>query len=602
MDEQKIKLKYVIYRRKSSEADDRQTLSLDSQRKELLKYADKNNLKIIKDFEEAQSAYKQGRNKFADMVELIRQSKANAILVYHISRLARNMTDGGLIIDMLKDGLIIEVRTPTEVYTKNSGSEFILALQFAMSKKSSDDTSEFVRRDIKSKLIKGELPNFAPRGYLNIDKDGKIAGKQFDLEKQNALALLSRPLKRVEKDPGLAPLILKMFELMATGQTTLNDLRQTTSKWGLTGERSRKKLSKATIYRILTSPFYYGAIRWRGRIYEPLELPIKTRHDPIVNKELFDRVQEELGLRNRPIGVKRFYPYTNLIKCGVCGGNISGMISKGNSYYRCIKCHGLFYVRESELEEQIEKEIFKITIDNDFYNLALEEINKANEKEISNRDAIKAQQQKALVRCQTRLDNLLRLKISPENKDSELLNDEEFISQKRETLKEMSIIKEKMVDSDRNNQNWFNLCVNYVEFNKNLLEKFKNGTPQRKREIFQFVYYNPLINAKLLSNSEQSPHKFVMFYNERKQTTTTANNNEYKNKKDALASLCSVGRGQKDTICLSKVTTKMQRNLLPTTPAPGVEKITGTKKQFCGMLSGIIRPATKNPSKIRQKE
>ena len=542
MEIQKNNLKYVVYRRKSSEAEDRQTLSLGSQKKELLKYANQNGLKIIKDIEEAHSAYKQGRPKFLDMVELIKLNKANAILVYHISRLARNMTDGGLIIDMLKDGLITEVRTPTEIYTKNSGSEFILALQFAMSKKSSDDTSEFVRRDIKSKLIKGELPNFAPRGYLNIDKDGKIAGKQFSLEKQNALALLNRQLKRVEKDPCLAPLILQMFEIFATGQTSLNGLRETAFKWGLTGERSRIKLSKATIYRILTSPFYYGAIKWCGRLIDPLELPTETRHEPIVSRELFDRVQEELGLKNRPVGTSKFYPYSNLIKCGSCGGNISAMTAKGHSYYRCCKCTGLPYVRETELEEQITKEVAKITIDNDFYNLAMEEISKANEQEMTSRDAIKSQQLKKLANCQTRLDNLLRLKISSANKDDELLNDEEFIAQKRETLQEIGVIKEKMDDLEQNNQNWFNLCVSYVEFNKNLLNKFKNGNPQIKREIFEFIYYNPLINAKLLSNTEQTPHKFIIYYNEQRQSTITAQNPLNINKKDAFASLCSVGR------------------------------------------------------------
>ena len=43
-------LKYVIYRRKSSEAEDRQTLSLDAQKRELEKYAKEQKLKIIEDF------------------------------------------------------------------------------------------------------------------------------------------------------------------------------------------------------------------------------------------------------------------------------------------------------------------------------------------------------------------------------------------------------------------------------------------------------------------------------------------------------------------------------------------------------------------------
>lgn len=190
------KIKYVMYRRKSSDSEDRQILSLDSQKRELMEFAKKEGLKIVGDFQESQSTYKQGREEFAKVVEMIRSKKADGVLVYHISRLARNMTDGGIIIDMLKDEVLQEVRTPSEIYAKNSGQEFFLALQFSMSKKSSDDTSEFVRRDLQAKILKGEYPGFAPLGYLNMDRDGKISGKQYEFEKQEALAKLDRPLRK----------------------------------------------------------------------------------------------------------------------------------------------------------------------------------------------------------------------------------------------------------------------------------------------------------------------------------------------------------------------------------------------------------------------
>lgn len=532
-----LQLKYIVYRRKSSESEDKQTLSLSSQKRELEEFADKNNLKIVKDFEETQSAYSHGRPKFAEMAEMIKAGKADAILVYHISRLARNMSDGGLIIDMLKDGIIQEVRTPHEVYAKNSGQEFFLALQFAMSKKSSDDTSEFVRRDIQTKLIKGEYPCFAPKGYINIDKDGKIAGKHFNLEKQNILSSSNRNLKRVEKDPIISPIISKVFEECAHGNDTLDSLRSKAFSWGLTGDRRGKKLTKSSIHRVLTNPFYYGAIRWKNEVIEPDELPVETRHDPIISRELFERVQETLGLRKFPISRKRFYIYSNLIKCGECGSNISGMTAKGNTYYRCCKCVGLSYIREDKLEEQAKLEINRLTIDEDFYRLAMEEANKANSKHIDNREIIKKQQKRELDRCQQRLDNLLRLKISPDNASNELLSDQEFLEQKRETLKDMEVIKEKMGDTDQQNQNWFNRCIDYVEFIRNLNLKFENSSPEIKREIFQFVYYNPTITAKVLVNNEVLPHKFVVEYNNRKRATITSFNPLKSKQKDAFASL-----------------------------------------------------------------
>lgn len=546
MEKPNQKTRYFSYRRKSSDSEDRQILSLDSQKRELAEFARKEGIKIVGDFEESQSAYKRGRAQFEKMISLIEEGKADGILVYHISRLARNMTDGGIVIDMLKDGVLQEVRTPSESYSKNSGQEFFLALQFAMSKKSSDDTSEFVRRDLQAKILKGEYPGFAALGYLNMDREGKISGKQYTFEKQEVLAKLNRPLRRIEKDPIMAPLIKELFECYATGQYTLNYLREMTAGWGLLGERSKKKLSMVTIYRIMMNPFYYGAILWKGRVIEPEELP-DGRHEPIISRELYNRVQEELHRRTRPVVKKRYYTYTNFMKCGACGGNISGMVAKGIIYYRCIKCTGLHYISELELESQIAQTIDSMTVDEDFLKLALEEINKANEQEIGNRDNILKRQQTALIRCQAKMDNLVRLKISPDNTDGSLMGDEEFMAQKKEIVLEKEKIQEKMGDVDQSSQNWFDLAVDYVNFTCRLKEKFKNASPEEKREIFLFVYYNPILTDKTLANSTVLPHNFIISWNRENVATRTEDLVQHTQKEDPFGPSCCLVRSGRDS-------------------------------------------------------
>ncbi|MFC1622774.1 recombinase family protein [Patescibacteria group bacterium] len=540
-------LKFITYCRKSSEREDKQILSIDSQKRELKKVRERNGLSSVATLWESKSAYKIGREEFLKMIEKIESGEANAILTYHLTRLARNSQDGGKIIYMMDIGLIKEIQTPERSYKNTTDDKFLMQIHFAMAKKSSDDTSDFVKRDIEAKLLKGEYPCFAPKGYLNIDKDGKIAGKNFDLEKQNALASYNRKLKRIEKDPSINSSIAKLYEECAKGNKTIDDLNDLAFDWGLTGVRSGDKLKKSSMQRILTNPFYYGAIRWRGQIIEPEELPEETRHEPTVSRELFNKVQEVLGLRGTPHGTKRFYTYSNLIKCGVCGGNISGLTSKGHAYYRCCKCKGIGYLREEELERQVKKEVLKMTVDEDFYNLAMEEINKANNEEISQRKAVERRQQAELNQHQQRLDNLLKLKISPSNQSGELLTDEEFLQQKRETLKNMQSIREKMENTAGQSQNWFDNCVNYVEFNKNLYQKFQKSTPEQKRGIFQFIYYNPTITAQILDKSEQSPHKFIISANLEKQLTTTAKNGFNKTKTPAYASVSSNWRGRRDS-------------------------------------------------------
>ena len=316
---------------------------------------------------------------------------------------------------------------------------------------------------------------------LSLDRDGKIAGKQYEFKKQAKLEKLGRPLKRVEQDPDLAPLVLKLYEECATSKYTLNKLRDITFGWGLTGERSRKKLSKETLRRLLGNPMFYGAIRWKGEIIEPEELPEATKHDPIVNKELFNRVQEVLGSKSKPHKAHNYYPYTNFMKCGVCGGNISGIFvkAKNKTYYRCIKCRKKAYFPAEELEKQIENVVEKLSIDEDFLKLAIEEINKANEMEISKSKAIQKQQQTALNRCRIKMENLVKLKISPENTDGSLLSDGEFISQKKDILIEEKTIKEKIGDTDQNKNNWFDNCVDYFNFTRS--EERRVGKECRSR-------------------------------------------------------------------------------------------------------------------------
>src|SRR5439155_223496 len=78
--------------------------------------------------------------------------------------------------------------------------------------KSSDDTSQFVRRDVESKLLRGEYPGMVPPGYLNINRDGHISRARDDPEKYLLLLKTGRPLRREEIDPIDGPLVRRLFE------------------------------------------------------------------------------------------------------------------------------------------------------------------------------------------------------------------------------------------------------------------------------------------------------------------------------------------------------------------------------------------------------
>ena len=243
-------IKYFVYIRKSSDREDAQTLSIDAQKRELQKFAERNNFKIVEILEESASAYKTGRPKFNEMLKRIENGEASGMLVYHLTRIARNSFDGGRVIYMMDEGSIKEILTPEKAYYSTiSDDKFMMHIHFAMAKKSSDDISQFVKRDIQSKILKGEYPVSAPFGYLNLDKYGRITGKRFNSEKQRILEDMANKedwkLRRIEPDPCLAPLIEELFILYAKGVYSINQICEKAFEMGLSGSRSDKMLAVA---------------------------------------------------------------------------------------------------------------------------------------------------------------------------------------------------------------------------------------------------------------------------------------------------------------------------------------------------------------------
>ena len=111
-------IKYFLYARKSSEAEDRQAASIDAQKDELLKIAEEQGLAIVEVLTESQSAKKPGRPVFNKMLERIYKGEANGIICWKLDRLARNPVDGGQISWMLQQSAIAQIVTSVELTTQ----------------------------------------------------------------------------------------------------------------------------------------------------------------------------------------------------------------------------------------------------------------------------------------------------------------------------------------------------------------------------------------------------------------------------------------------------------------------------------------------------
>src|SRR3989344_1796474 len=105
--------KFFIYARKSTDVEDKQMRSIEDQIIELREFAEKENLSIVEEFIEKQSAKIPGRPVFNSMIEIIEKGDVSGILAWNPDRLARNSVDGGRIIYLIDTGKIMHLKFPT---------------------------------------------------------------------------------------------------------------------------------------------------------------------------------------------------------------------------------------------------------------------------------------------------------------------------------------------------------------------------------------------------------------------------------------------------------------------------------------------------------
>lgn len=329
-------MKYFIYCRKSTEAEDRQVLSLDSQEKELLTLAKNLNINISKTYRESMSAKAPGRPIFEKMLKDIEKIGESCLITWKLDRLARNAFDGGKLSWLMDRKLISEIITPEKTFHNTGDDKFMMSLDFGMAKKYVDDLSTNVKRGNRAKLEKGGWPGVAPFGYKNDKAE-----------------------KTIVLDPVRANHIKNLFELFATGGYSLKDLTEKLYQDGLR-TNTGKKLCKSMVYHIIKNPFYTGLMLRLGKLYQ-------GSHQPLISQETFDNCQKVLtGVRSK--SQKHFFPFRGYMTCETCGCGLTATKKKGYTYYYCTNgkkncTEHKSYLRAEDIEKIIAKIFSRIKLD-----------------------------------------------------------------------------------------------------------------------------------------------------------------------------------------------------------------------------------------------
>ena len=343
-------MKSVIYARVSSKEQEREGYSIPAQLNKCRELADKEGYKVAKEFIDVESAKQPGRTNFNKMVEYIKDDSVDTIICHKVDRLCRNFKDYVTIDDLKVKPLFVE-----EEFADNAAGKLTFGLKVLLAKHYIDNLSDEVKKGLHQKLSQGEWPGKAPYGYRNASKGV------------------------VEVDPVAAGNVVYLYKTYATGQYGLRPLRKKFKEDGLVYTPKVSTPPKSQIEQILKNPFYYGLMRSKGRLY-------KGNHDPIISKELFDKVQGVFQAANKPRVTLHSFPYTGLMVCSNCGCAITAEIQKGRYiYYHCTGNRGecdFEYVRQEELERQFEQIIKGLHIKEEYYDLIIQTLKESHKDEL----------------------------------------------------------------------------------------------------------------------------------------------------------------------------------------------------------------------------
>ena len=301
--------KAVIYARYSSHSQTEQ--SIEGQLHDCHAWAEQNNVTVIAEYiDRALTGTKDQRPDFQRMIRDAERQQFSLVLVWKLDRFARNRYDSATYKARLKK-YGVKVVSVKEAISDAPEGIILEGLLESMAEYYSANLSQNIRRGQRESIAKGYYPGGpVPYGYKVQDK-------------------------RLVPDDKYVPVIRHIFEQYAAGVpkkaiiTELNDR----------GIRLRNghPLSFSSFSHVLSNTSYIGDYVYSGQVVPGVIT------EPIIDRALFDRVQDRLKLTARTPAANRAdvdFLLTGKIWCGLCGETMAGDAGTSHTgarhyYYSC---------------------------------------------------------------------------------------------------------------------------------------------------------------------------------------------------------------------------------------------------------------------------
>ena len=401
--------------------------SIANQKKLLSKYAKEHGFTNTKFYvDDGYTGTNFNRPGFQRMLEDMDMGYISTVIVKDSSRFGRNYLEVGQYTDYYFPEHNIRFIAINDCIDSENGEDDFSVFRNVMNEMYAKDISRKVRSSHRLRGNAGEPLSAPPYGYM----------KSVENKKKWVI------------DPEAAEIVRRVFRLCIDGkgnETIARILQEDKvlvpmAYWqskglGRGGKKTQPnpyKWCKTTIAKMLAQQEYCGDVinfktysknfRNKTRIPNPKEnwAVFKDVHEPIIDRETFERVQEltkETKRRKPKDESMRKSIFSNLLYCGDCGHKLWFNFNQKNPsirFYSCSNyvgsrgtCELTHYIREDSLEQVVKMELFKLASYLDHDEIAFAELleNKSNNDAMAERKVLES----ALSVAEARSKELLRL-------------------------------------------------------------------------------------------------------------------------------------------------------------------------------------------------
>lgn len=295
------------------------------------------------------------RPEFSKMLQDIEEGKIDIILAKDLSRIGRKGSRTLTFIDELKEknvNLILTKDTFGE-FNLLEGDDDLLGLSTWFNERYVKEVSKKVKIGMHKQLEKGILLQGTKFGYLKTAKKGELI---IDESVRDTITTI---FDLYEQGLGMRKICYKLnfeYDFLTPSQVIERKLI-------LKGKSYNKPVKKLwdiyMIKRILKDEIYIGTVithkterkdihKQGKKVKRDEQYIFENHHEAIIPKEQFERVQQMMKKRVKNSSMytkkKRDYIFGGFLKCGECGGSVTGVVrvrSKKEGYvpkklYECV--------------------------------------------------------------------------------------------------------------------------------------------------------------------------------------------------------------------------------------------------------------------------